>query len=133
MKKKIVTISIVFFVFLLIGAWVLFDKIFPKANPINKVEISRLESINIYDNEENEIVVSDDELQQLITCINGAVPTRTISVNDYPSVRPYYVIEIKTTERLFRYMLYDDNGATYVELPYEGVYGIDSVVMEFFK
>ena len=136
MKKKTVIIStliVVVLVVLVLGAYVLFDNIFPKAEPIKQLEISMLESVNLHDNENKEIVISDEELQKLINYINGAVPTRTMSVNDYPVVRPYYAVEIKTAERVFGYMVYEDNGTAYVELPYEGVYEIDREAVEILK
>ena len=128
MKKKIITFIGVVIV-MLIGAYWLFNDMFPKAERIKQLEISILESVNLHDNDNKEIVISEEELQKLINYINNAVPTRIISVNDYPVVRPYYVVEIKTAERMFGYMVYEDNGTAYVELPYEGVYEIDKEVI----
>ena len=125
MKKKIITFIGVVVVIMLLGAYWLFNDMFPKAEPIKQLEISMLESINLHDNENKEIILTEEDLQKLINYINNAVPTRTISVNDYPVVRPYYVVEIKTAERMFGYMVYEDNGTAYVELPYEGVYEIE--------
>ena len=134
MKKKTVIIStIIVLAVLLVGGYMLFDNIFPKAKPIEKLEFNKLESVALSDNENNEITISDTELQKLIVSINDAEATRTMSVNDYPVVRPYYVLEIKTSERVFRYMIYEDNGVVYAELPYEGVYRIDSEIMEFVR
>ncbi len=133
MNRKTGIAVIVVIVFLGLGAYVAYDDIFPKAEPIKQLEISMLESVKLYDNENIEIVISDEELQKLITFINGAVATRIMSVNDYPSVRPYYVIELKKAERIFRYMIYEEKGTTYVELPYEGVYKIDREVLEILE
>jgi len=135
MRRKVVIIVIVWVVtmLLLLGAYALFDNLFPKAQPINRLEINMLESVRMCDNEDNEIVISDGQLQELISYINDAVPTRTMSVNDYPDVKPYYMIELKTTERVFRYMIYEDYGTVYAELPYEGVYEIDREAVEIFK
>lgn len=128
MKKKTVIIAVLtvaVLVALVLGAYVLYDDMFPYAAPIKQLEISIIESVNMYDNENKDIVVGDEELQKLINYINVAVPTRTMSVNDYPVVRPYYVVEFKTMERFIRFMIYEDNGASYAEIPYEGVYEID--------
>lgn len=133
MKKKTVIIIVAVLAVLLLGAYVLYDNIFPKAEPIKQLEISMIESVNLHDNENKEIVISDEELQKIINHINDAVPTRTISVNDYPVVRPYYVVEIKTAERVFGYMVYEDDGTAYVELPYEGVYEIDREAVEILE
>lgn len=132
-KSLIILISLGAVVGLLLGAYVFFDNMFLKAEPIRQLEISMLESVNLHDNENKEIVLSEEELQKLINYINSAVPTRIMSVNDYPSVRPYYVIELKTVERVFRYMIYEDHGTVYVELPYEGIYEIDREAVEILK
>lgn len=133
MKKKVIAFIGVVVVMMLIGAYWLFNNMFPKAEPIKQLEISMLESVNLHDNENKEIVLCEEDLQKLINYINSAVPTRTMSINDYPSVRPYYVIELKTVERRFGYMIYEDNGTAYVELPYEGVYEIDREVIKILK
>ena len=133
MKKKTIVIIVAVLVVLVLGGYMMYDNIFPKAKPIKQLELSMLESVALFDNDENEIVLTDTELQKLITYINAAEATRTMSVNDYPSVRPYYVLEIKTAERRFGYMIYEDNGTAYVELPYEGVYKIDREAIEIIK
>ena len=53
-----------------------------------------------------------------------------MSVNDYPSVRPYYVVEIQTIDRILRYIIYEENGTAYVEIPYEGVYEMKREVID---
>jgi hypothetical protein len=52
-----------------------------------------------------------------------------MSVNDVPSVRPYYKIEVLTDERMFNYYIYKENNNVYIELPYEGIYVIDSQII----
>ena len=110
-----------------------YDSIFPKAEPIKQLKVSETDSTCIYDNNENEIGMVDSEIEEIITYINEAEPTRIMSVNDYPSVSPYYVVEIKSVDRYFRYMIYEDNGKTYVEVPYEGVYTIDEKAIDILQ
>ena len=133
MKKKTVIIIVAVLAMLFIGSYVIFDNIFPKAELINQLEVSMIKSICLYDSENKEIVISEEELQKLINYINSAVPTRTISVNDYPVVRPYYVVELKTAERFLRYMIYENNGTAYVEIPYEGVYETEREAVEILE
>ena len=133
MKEKIVVIIVAVLAVLLVRVYALFNRIFPKAEPIKQLEISMLESVNLYDNDNKEIIISDEELQKLIIYINNAVPTRTISVNDYPVVRPYYVVEFKTVDRVLRYMIYKENGTVYVELSYEDIYKIDREAIDIFE
>lgn len=133
MKKKSFWIVLVVLVVLIAGLYRVYDRIFPKAGPIKQLIVSETDSIYIYDNDENEIGMSDSEIEELFTYINAAEPTRIMSVNDYPDVRPYYVVEKKSVDRYFRYMIYEDNGKTYVELPYEGVYTIDEKTIDIFQ
>lgn len=133
MKKKTTLIFIVVVIAFVAGAYLAYDSIFPKAGPIRQLELSQVDTIYIFDNNENEIGMSNRELEELFAYINVAEPTRIMSVNDYPSVRPYYVMEIKSADRYFRYMIYEDNGKTYVELPYEGVYTIDEKAIDILQ
>lgn len=55
-----------------------------------------------------------------------------MSVNDYPSVRPYYEVEIKTVEEVLRYVIYEESGTAYAEISYEGIYKIEKETMEIF-
>lgn len=133
MKKKTVAITVIVVVVLVLGVYMVYDNIFPKAKPIKQLEISMIESVALLDNGDNEIVITDVELQKLITYINDAEATRTMSVNDYPSARPYYVLEIKTAERVFRYMIYEEHGTAYAEIPYEGIYKINKAVVDIMQ
>ena len=133
MKKKSFWRGLVVLVVLIAGLYKAYDNIFPKAGPIRQIKASETNRIYIYDNSENEIGMVDSEIEEIITYINEAEPTRIMSVNDYPSVRPYYVVEIKSVDRYFRYMIYEDNGKTYVELPYEGVYTIDEKAIDILQ
>lgn len=129
MKKKTIAFIMAIFVILLTLAYTMFNEIFPKADSISKLEINSVEIFNVYDDSNNNILIESDNLLKIIDYINGSTATRIMSVNDYPSVRPYYVVEIKTSERLFRYMIYEEDGTAYIELPYEGVYKIDREVI----
>ena len=133
MKKKSFWIFIVVAIILVAGAYQVYDRIFPKAGAIKQLKLSEIETIYVYNNDENEIELSDSEIEELFTYINEAEPTRIISVNDYPNVRPYYVVEIESVDRYFRYMIYEENGKVYVELPYEGVYGVDAEVIDILR
>lgn len=130
--KKIFWIGLLVLIVLIAGLYKAYDNMFPKAEPIRQIKVSKTDSVYIYDNNENKIGMIDSEIEELFTYINAAEPTRIMSVNDYPNVRPYYVVEIKSDDTYFRYMIYEDNGKTYVELPYEGVYTIDEKVIDIF-
>ena len=133
MKKKSFWIFIVVAIILVAGVYQVYDRIFPKAEPLKLLKVSEIDGIYIYDSNENEIELSDSEIEELFTYINEAEPTRIISVSDYPNVRPYYVVEIESVDRYFRYMIYEENGKVYVELPYEGVYGVDEKAIDILR
>ena len=57
-----------------------------------------------------------------------AVPTRKMSVNDYPAVRPYYKIEAVCLDITYYYFVYTEDNQTYIEVPYEGIYRADSQI-----
>ena len=133
MKKKSFWIGLLVLVVLIAGLYKAYDNIFPKARPIRQIKVSETNRIYIYDNSENEIGMVDSEIEEIITYINEAEPTRIMSVNDYPSVRPYYVVEIKSVDRYFRYMICEENGKVYVELPYEGVYVVDAKAIDILR
>ena len=133
MKKKIIALIAVVAVMILLGVYWLLNVMFPKAEPIRQLEVGMLESVSLYDNENQEIVLSEEDLQKLVNYINSAKPTRIMSVNDYPSVRPYYVVEVDMTERQLRYKIYEDNATAYVEISYEGIYEIDREAVELLE
>ncbi len=133
MKKKAILIFIVVLVVFVAGVYLIYDRIFPKAGAIKQLKLSEIENIYVYDNDENEIELNDSEIEVLCIYINTAESTRIMSVNDYPSVRPYYVVEIESVDRYFRYMIYEENGKVYVELPYEGVYGVDEKAIDILR
>ena len=133
MKKKIILIVLVMLVGFVAGTYRAYDSIFPKAEPIKQLKTSEVGSIYLCDNDENKVEIRNLEIEELCTYINAAEPTRIMSVNDYPDVRPYYVVEIKSVDRYFRYMIYEDNGKTYVEVPYEGVYTIDEKAIDILQ
>lgn len=133
MKKKIVVTVVIVVMLLLFGGYLILDDIFPKAEPIVQIEVGMIESVSLYNNEDEEIVICESELQKFLYYINNAKATRMMSANDYPYIRPYYLIEIKTMERVFRYMAYEDHGTAYIELPYEGIYVVENEIVELLK
>lgn len=119
---------LVIFIAMGVGGWMMYDKwVFPEATPIKQISVERIESVHVSDHEENEIIINETELELMITYINNAEPTRYWSVNDYPRVRPYYEFEIaiEGEERELRYFIYEEDGAVYVEMLYNGVWEMD--------
>lgn len=124
MKKSwIIIITIVGLI--TIGGYAVFDNVFPKATPINYPVIDNVISISLIQNNDVSMTVDESEFEVILQNIKDAKPTRKMSVNDYPSVRPYYEVVIKTTEREYRYFIYTEDGYVHIEIPYEGIYKSD--------
>lgn len=45
-----------------------------------------------------------------------------MSVNDIPTARPYYKLQVATEEQEFDYFVYTENNRVYLEIPYVGIY-----------
>lgn len=62
MKKKWFWIFIVMVIVLVAGGYLVYDSIFPKAEPLKLLKVSETDDIYIYDSNENEIELSDSEI-----------------------------------------------------------------------
>lgn len=76
-----------------------------------------------------EIPMDNDSLEELLPLLCQAKPTRRPTVNDTPSVTPWYRISLLTSEREYRYFIYEEDGKVYIELPYDGVYRSDRALL----
>ena len=45
-----------------------------------------------------------------------------MSVNDAPYTKVYYIIQIDTSDRQYRYYVYRESSQVYIEMPYTGIY-----------
>lgn len=130
MNKKNVIITVAIFVVVIISAYYVYNNMFPVAKPIQYPSIEDINSIEISTDDSNEArKIIGTDFAKLVTHISNSKPTRAWSVNDFPSVRPYYKIELLTEEKMFNYYVYENNNRVYIELPYEGIYIIDSQVV----
>lgn len=126
-KKNIITV-IVFIVVILSGYYV-YNNMFPVAKPIQYPSIEDITSINISTDGNKESKILGTDFARIVTYISNSKPTRIMSVNDCPTIRPYYKIEILTERKMINYFVYEDNNKVYIERPYEGIYIIDSQVV----
>lgn len=126
MKKKVV-IMIGIIIVMILGGYLVFVKIFPRALSIQVPPIGSISSISFSTNEhENtKVKIPQDEFSEILVVISNAQPTRAMSVNDYPTVTPYYTIELSCGESTIRYFVYEERGKAYLEIPYEGIYHIN--------
>lgn len=128
MKKKSAAIATVLIVVIL-GGYYVYNNIFPVTKPIQHPSVEEIISINISTDDGNkESKILGTDFARVATYISNAKPTRIMSVNDSPTIRPYYKIEVLAEVKMFNYYVYKDNNKVYIESPYEGVYIIDNQV-----
>ena len=112
MKKKNTIVAITFiFITVIVSGYYVYNNLCPVAKPIQHPPISGIDFVRI------------------ATYISNSKPTRIMSVNDSPIIRPYYKIAVLTEIKTFNYYVYKNNNKVYIESPYEGVYIIDSQVV----
>jgi len=68
------------------------------------------------------VEISAGEWEAVLTLLENSTPTRRQSVNDTPSVRPYYEFILKTEKRMYSYFVYLEDGQVWLEMPYTGIY-----------
>ncbi|MBE6776259.1 MAG: hypothetical protein E7543_08745 [Ruminococcaceae bacterium] len=131
MKKTWVIIIIALLGIAVIGGYVVLNNIFPKADPIKFSNTESITAITLIQKDGSFVAVETADFGEILKNIANAQPTRTMSVNDYPTVKTYYTIEVDTAARQYRYFLYAENSQVYVELPYEGIYKSNQQFLDF--
>lgn len=130
MKKKWIIVIVVLLCISALGGYVFLDNIFPKANPINVPSLSSVTSITVSKNEMRKAgeqqEVASIYIDSILLKLSEAEPTRKMSVQASPDAQIYYEIAVKTNERTHYFYVYFENGTCYVEIPYEGIYTVDS-------
>ena len=130
MKKIIIPIVVVVILAgLILGGYLMIDSLFPKADPINVPSESSVVSMTVKKNEdikdEEPREIADADIDDILSKLSEAEPTRKMSVQDSPDAKTYYEIAVKTNERTHYFYVYFENGDCYVEIPYEGIYTVD--------
>lgn len=131
MKKIIIPIIVVVILAgVIIGGYFAINSLFPKANPINVPSASSVVSMTVIKNEmrkDGELCdIADADVDSVLAKLSKAEPTRKMSVQDSPDAKTYYEIAVETSERTHYFYVYFENGTCYVEIPYEGIYTVDS-------
>lgn len=118
---------------LTIAGYMAYDQIFPYARPMDEaMDTTKIQSVTILSNEntEEQKKISESDFDKVISLINTAKPTRKMSYNEVPSVETYYTMEIRNGNWTRTCYIYKENGKTYLELPYEGIYRVDELYNE---
>ena len=116
---------------ILIGGYIAIDHIFPVAGPIPVPPAEEITSIRICEEWAGSGEVEPEHYSWILDSLNSSKPTRKMSVNDYPTVKPYYSVTIDTPDRTYHYYLYTDNSQVYIESPYNGIYITDRQLLDF--
>ena len=131
MKKTWVIIIIALLGIAVIGGYAVLNNIFPKADPIMCTDTESVTAITLIQNDGSSVAVEIADFEEILKNITNAQPTRTMSVNDYPTAKTYYTIEVDTAARQYRYFLYAENSQVYIELPYECIYKSNHQLLDF--
>ena len=131
MKKAWVIIIIALLGITVIGGYAVLNSIFPKADPIKCPDTENVTAIILIQKEGSSVAVETADFGEILKNITNAQPTRTMSVNDYPTAKTYYTIEVDTAARQYRYFLYAENSQVYIEIPYEGIYKANQQFLDF--
>ena len=131
MKKTWVIIIIALLGIAVIGGYAILNNIFPKADPIKFPDTESITAITLIQKDGSSVAVETADFGEILKNITNAQPTRTMSVNDYPTAKIYYTIEVDTAARQYRYFLYAENSQVYIELPYEGIYKSNQQFLDF--
>lgn len=129
--KKSWIIIITLIGLIVVGGYIVFDNVFPKASPIKYPEIDNITSISIVEDNDVSTKIDQSDFEVILENIKVSRPTRKMSVNDYPSVRPYYEVVIDTMEKEYRYFVYIEDGYVHIEMPYEGIYKSNRQLFDF--
>ena len=119
-QTVLVGVMLGFLLVALIGAYTAYISLFPFAEPMDAALPKDILSVSVCQRDGVETVVSD--AAALLALMADAEPTRTMSVNDYPTAAMYYTVFLQTNEWECRYFIYEDHGTVYIEIPYGGVY-----------
>lgn len=129
MKKTLISILVIGI--LLIVAYLSYDHLFPYARPLEEVlDTTKIQLITIStsENTNQQNTVPEADTIEIISLINAAKPTRKMTLNETPAVSAYYIMEIQIENRVRKCYVYEENGKTYLDFPYEGVYRINKQI-----
>ena len=131
MKKALIIMVITVLLLAIIGGYLILDRMFPIADPIDLPAKETITSITLTDNNGNTLMVETSTIDEILKSITDVKPTRIMSVNDSPAVKNFYSIEIRTDTRQYRYYLYAENLQVYIEDPYTGVYQSEQQFLDY--
>jgi len=133
MKKTWILVTAALLIAAVAGGYAVLDRIFPRAEPINAPAAESITAVTLAQDHGSSLAVKTADFGEILKRITEAVPTRTMSVNDYPTAKTYYTIEIHTEAARERYFVYAENAQVYIEIPYEGIYKSNRQFLDFIE
>ena len=127
-SKFIIIASCVFVIALFVSAYLVYDRIFPKAPTVEVPDKNLIISMT-WVLPDGTITESEYDAAFLprfdfLARLEHAIPTRIMSANDVPDASEYYTISYVCEDKTYTYYMYETNGTIYAEIPYVGVYKI---------
>ncbi len=131
MKKLLRILFLLALIVGLVFGTYLYLSLFPKAEPLQYPDAESVSSVSVAKNRAADAVtLSAEDRATMLGYIESAEPTRKQSLNDSPYVTPYYRVALATEERTYIYYVYEEDGRTYLESPYEGIYRIEGAAID---
>lgn len=127
MKKLRIILPICVILVLLLGGYLMLERVFPQAAPLSVPTAAEVMSVTVtaHDTQQSVALTDPAAQQELLALLTAARPTRKMSVNDTPDVGDYFMVAVETSAAQYRLFVYTEGGQTYVERPYEGIYRAD--------
>lgn len=139
MEKILKIFAIIVSIIIVIGTVVLavaaYDKFYPLAPEIYVPAREDITEITVEHSDGGKVTLDNEDAEKLLSLMAKGEPTRKWSVNDYPYVRPYYMITIyiDDEDRSYKYFVYEEDMALYLEHPYQGVYSVTNEIEELIE
>ena len=131
LSRIAIIVTIALLIFAIWGGFAIYDYLFPMADMIVCPKEEDVTSISLTQNNGTNIAIEKHYLEDFLQYIRNAKPTRKWSVHDSPVAENYYIIELDTHEREYRYFVYVENSLVYIERPYDGVYRGNQQLLDF--
>ena len=132
MNRKLILASVIF-VIAVSAIFFISDNIFIKRAPVPCPDEASVYSASLSYCDGVSVFPGKEEIGSLLEYISNSVPTGRQSVNDSPATSEYYITDIVTEDRSYRYYIYKEKSTVYVELPYEGIYKASDRLIVFLE
>lgn len=120
----------VFVVFIVLMMAVVLSACGQKAQPIVLPSKDEIHSVELTQGTETTSISEEEWISRFLDAVLKAQPTRKVSVQDQPQVKGYVKIDLKGETSVSTIFFYEEQGAYYLEQPYQGIYRSDAALYE---